>query len=195
MTRPFFSRDRISDFELFARHADVAVARIAERLREGCAVDFQDAVARFTLDSATEFLFGTCLNSLDAGLPYPINHRFHPTKESVNTGAERFARAFADAQWDIATRLRVGALWPVTEMKGDRTKAPMEVVNAYLDPILKEALEKKKAYQAEKSDESARTGDHAKEEISDDETLLDHLVKLTDGEINRRPLSVRGHVV
>jgi hypothetical protein len=179
MTRPFFSRDRISDFALFARHADVAVARIAERLREGCAVDYQDAAARYTLDSATDFLFGTCVNSLDAGFPYPENHRLHSTDESTLSSAEKFARAFGDAQWDIATRLRIGALWPLTEMRGDRTKKSMEVVDAYINPILDEAL-KKRAHLAEKSIDSGKT---VKEEISEDETLLDHLVKQTDGEL------------
>lgn len=56
MTRPFFSRERISDFELFGRHADDAISKLASRLSEGEAVDFQDLVSRFTLDSATEFV-------------------------------------------------------------------------------------------------------------------------------------------
>ena len=63
MTRPFFSRDRISHFELFDRHAGKLVARVdvpampgtdplfipaeaaldkmSERLRAGYAIDFQ----------------------------------------------------------------------------------------------------------------------------------------------------------
>lgn len=41
MTRPFFSKDRISDFENFGRHADATIISIKERLREGYAVDFQ----------------------------------------------------------------------------------------------------------------------------------------------------------
>lgn len=70
MTRPFFTRERISDFELFGRHADIAIAKIKERVNErddreeavgqagqiGRAIDFQDLVSRFTLDSATEFV-------------------------------------------------------------------------------------------------------------------------------------------
>ena len=41
MTRPFFSRDRISHFELFDRHALVAIAQLKKRLAEGHPVDFQ----------------------------------------------------------------------------------------------------------------------------------------------------------
>ena len=41
MTRPFFARDRVTDFETFNRHAEVAVAQLRERFAEGEAVDFQ----------------------------------------------------------------------------------------------------------------------------------------------------------
>ena len=75
MTRPFFSKERISHFEIFDRHAADAIKQVKERMRQGYAVDvqvrinttspphlfltaFQDVVSRFTLDSATEFLFG-----------------------------------------------------------------------------------------------------------------------------------------
>ena len=41
MTRPFFTRDRISDFELFDRHSTTAIAQIKNRMRTGYAIDFQ----------------------------------------------------------------------------------------------------------------------------------------------------------
>ncbi len=60
MTRPFFTRDRISHFELFERHAgtkhypppsmltpfpvDHAIAKIKERHRDGYAIDFQVSI-------------------------------------------------------------------------------------------------------------------------------------------------------
>jgi hypothetical protein len=40
-TRPFFNRDRISDFEIFSRHADRAIERMKERMHAGYPVDFQ----------------------------------------------------------------------------------------------------------------------------------------------------------
>nr|AAL67905.1 cytochrome P450 monooxygenase pc-1 [Phanerodontia chrysosporium] len=63
MTRPFFARERITDFETFNRHAEEAILKMKERLREGFAVDFADLISRFTLDAATEFLFGACTTS------------------------------------------------------------------------------------------------------------------------------------
>lgn len=56
MTRPFFSRERISDFELFDTHWSKAMSALRQRCQENEAVDFQDLVGRFTLDSATDFV-------------------------------------------------------------------------------------------------------------------------------------------
>lgn len=41
MTRPFFSKDRISDFDNFERHAAATIALMKARLREGHPVEFQ----------------------------------------------------------------------------------------------------------------------------------------------------------
>ena len=41
MTRPFFTRDRISDFEIFEKHANDALGQLKVRLKQGYPVDFQ----------------------------------------------------------------------------------------------------------------------------------------------------------
>ena len=41
MTRPFFTRERITHFELFGRHGDRAIDQMKSRLKSGYAVDFQ----------------------------------------------------------------------------------------------------------------------------------------------------------
>jgi hypothetical protein len=41
MTRPYFSRDRISDFDTFDRHADDVIGQMKARLATGQAIDFQ----------------------------------------------------------------------------------------------------------------------------------------------------------
>ena len=41
MTRPFFSKDRISHFEIFDRHATDAIKQVKERTSQGYAVDVQ----------------------------------------------------------------------------------------------------------------------------------------------------------
>ena len=153
------------------------MAKMKARLAEGYAVDFQDLVARFTLDSATEFLFGQCVHSLASVLPYPPGARAPLQPAGAESAAEDFARAFAEAQTVLNFRIRMGWLWPWFELFGSRTKAPMAVVDAFLDPILRAAVER--AGRAKR--EGGGKAPEAKEEIEEDETLLDHLVKYTNG--------------
>ena len=154
MTRPFFSRDRITDFDNFERHADDVIEQMKDRLRAGHAIDFQvnlfrslgfrfanhqsmngqrysqDAISRFTLDSASEFLLGHDVQSLSSGLPYPFNVTISSTAQS--TGTEDFATAFAKAEHSISERTRIGWIWPLFEIFKDKTAEPMRVVNAFL---------------------------------------------------------------
>jgi len=41
MSRPFFSKDRISHFDIFDRHAADAIKQVKERMGQGYAVDVQ----------------------------------------------------------------------------------------------------------------------------------------------------------
>lgn len=41
MTRPFFTHDRISHFNIFDRHAEFTINQMKARLRAGYPVDFQ----------------------------------------------------------------------------------------------------------------------------------------------------------
>lgn len=176
---------------LTSSFVDHAIAKIKERNRDGYSIDFQvgqktsercirrthilvqDLIARFTLDSATEFLFGACVHSLETTLPYPWNAPPH-LKVRSSSPAEAFARAFAEAQDIISTRTRIGPIWPFYELLKDKSAEPMRVVDEYLVPILETAVEKHK--------EAKKAGlEQRPEEISDNETLLDHLVKYTDG--------------
>ncbi|THH16238.1 hypothetical protein EW146_g4358 [Bondarzewia mesenterica] len=167
MTRPFFSRDRISHFDIFNRHAEDAIVQMTTRLREGHAVDFQDLVSRFTLDSATEFLFGIDARSLSIGLPYPASSR---GESADDQSSDAFARAFADAQSSMASRSRFGNAWPLWEFWEDKTNMDMEVINEFVEPIVKEAISKKRK-------KPIGLGEELEEAA---ETLLDHLVNLTE---------------
>ncbi|KAI0677048.1 cytochrome P450 monooxygenase pc-3 [Trametes maxima] len=170
MSRPFFSRERISHFELFDRHAELALDKIKERVRSNVAFDFQDLVSRFTLDSATEFLFGSCVHSLNAPLPYPHGMSPYSSKEG-KSDSERFAHAFGMAQRIVSERPRLGWVWPLKEVFKTSTDEYMKVVDAFIEPILQDALRKKEArLRAEKTDDK---------ESADDETLLDQLVEQT----------------
>lgn len=134
----------------------------------------QDVISRFTLDSATEFLFGRCVDSLKSDLPYAHNDQMAPKFNRERNVAERFSSAFAEAQALISQRSRVGWIWHVEEMLHDKSAEHMEVVDAYLKPILEEVVAKNRVAKAQ-----VKAG--GEDEQNDDETLLDHLVKLTDG--------------
>lgn len=150
-------------------------------------------MSRFTLDSATEFLFGSCVHSLSAGLPYPHNANkpeiahaspLSPNPEQVSK-ANSFARAFLEAQEKTAQRQRVGKIWPLFEIFGDQLKEPMKIVNSYLDPIIRDTVEKQNRKKA--------LGDTEKED-EDELTLLDSLVKFTSGKLFTSSPQVRfGH--
>ncbi|KAF8217177.1 cytochrome P450 [Mycena galopus ATCC 62051] len=170
-TRPFFSRDKISHFDIFDSHAEDVIAIIKQRTRAGYAVDFQDLIGRFTMDSATEFLFGTCVHSLKANIPYGHNVAFPPPQSSSAQAesANKFVKAFNDAMQVIAEREYIGAIWPLWEIARDKTAAPMKIVSAFLDPIIAAAINKK------------RLADGATEKKSEAEadTLIDELLNST----------------
>ncbi|EJD03502.1 cytochrome P450 monooxygenase pc-1 [Fomitiporia mediterranea MF3/22] len=172
MTRPFFSKDRISHFEIFGRHADEAIGLLKARVREGQAVDFQDLVGRFTLDSATEFLFGHCVHVLHAGLPYSPNlASSRAERDKPRDTATVFAQAFAEAQLAISMRSRLGPMWPLFEFWKDATQDSMKIVDAFIEPILQDAVAKRKG---------PVLNFNSKKEIEEGETLLDHLINFTN---------------
>ncbi|KAF8208856.1 cytochrome P450 monooxygenase pc-3 [Mycena galopus ATCC 62051] len=172
LSRPYFSRDRISHFDMFDRHADDVISLIKERMKSGYAIDFQDLIGRFTMDSATEFLFGSCVNSLHASLPFPHNATFtSPKSESARAQvATAFSAAFNESMLHVAGRVRVGYVWPILEMFTDKTVAPMKIVNAYIDPIIHDAVEKKKL---------AKSLGANMETTDEEGTLLDELLNVT----------------
>ncbi|KAG0700618.1 cytochrome P450 monooxygenase pc-3 [Suillus ampliporus] len=172
MIRPFFSKDRVSDFDIFEKHADDAIGQIKIRLREGYPVDFQDMVSRFTMDSATEFLLGKDVCSLSAGLVYPPLAPLSKGPANLHHPSNQFALAFHEAQVCVAFRSTVGALWRMTELWEDKVKKHMKVCHRFIDPILTGALEKKKAV----SDIGSLTRSVQDKEVQEGNTLLNHLV-------------------
>jgi cytochrome P450 len=102
MTRPFFSRDRISNLDIFSRHSEDALGII--RSTQGVAFDYQDIVFRFTLDSAAEFLFGVRVDSLHG-----------------DGTTNLLGPALSALQHRMAQRSRTAPIWPLFEMTGDKT--------------------------------------------------------------------------
>lgn len=173
MTRPFFHKDRTSDFEMLDRHASAAIYRMRQRFGKGYAIDFQDLVSRFALDTGCDFLFGTNVRSLFDTLPVPHNLPPHRRgSRGRTTSAQAFSESLSSAQMTVSERFKLGWLWPLTEMWEDKTARSMRVVGKVLDPIVQDAIEEHHAKQAK--------GPHWKTAAPPrDETLLDHLLGVT----------------
>ncbi|KAF9523245.1 cytochrome P450 monooxygenase pc-3 [Crepidotus variabilis] len=181
MARPYFNRERIADFDNFEQHATLALAKAEKRLAEGYAIDFQDLVARFTLDSATQFLFGYDVESLAARIPYPsspplphldkLNQLNTPELVSEDHPSNAFVDAFAEGQEKSVRRMRVGDIWPVSgeDFWRDGVQPLRKVVEKYIEPMVVKALERKK-----RAGDQKETGDG---ELGD--TLLEDLIQQT----------------
>lgn len=167
IARPWFVKDRISDLNIFDRHTTTTLALISEFVDRREAFDAQDLFARFTLDSASEFLFGRCLDTLHGTLPVAGRAKMGPKGTAIEDAFGSFARAFEDVQVQIARRTRIGKPWPLFELFTDKTAPSVAVIHDWLRPIVHEALAKKSAASAEK-------------ESGEDSTFLSHLANSTD---------------
>src|SRR5690242_3723777 len=99
---------------------------------------------------SSEFLFGSSVNSLEVleeHLPQPQNHPdyLNALRAASNYPATVFADAFVNAQLVVAARERVGWIWPLFEMFEDKVKPFMKVVNAFIDPIVNDAVQNAEA--------------------------------------------------
>ncbi|KAJ7858086.1 cytochrome P450 [Mycena olivaceomarginata] len=140
MSRPFFNKERISDFDLFDRHTHDALSRVKQRLAEGYAVDIQDCVSRFTLDFATAFLFGASVSSLAAGFPYPSSAPAYLANSPAFLAhpSNTYVRAFTQGQILMVERAAFGSKWPLAEFWKDKVKPHRVVADAYVED--KEAI-------------------------------------------------------
>ena len=124
------------------RHAEDALQLAKSRNQAGFPVDWADLVARFTLDSATEFLFGQDVRSLSAPLPYPPNTPEAEADDSAQHPANRFAQAFLEAQEASSLRGRLSNAWPLWEFWESKVDKHVKVMDEFIQPILREALAK-----------------------------------------------------
>nr|GAT60764.1 cytochrome P450 monooxygenase [Mycena chlorophos] len=126
MTRPFFSRDRVTDLDLFSRHCEEALTVL--KASDNVPIDFQEVAFRFTLDAAAEFLCGVRIHSLQGD---PESQAFGPAMSAL--------------QHQLAQRSRMSPLWPIFEIRKDKTRKHLEQIQGFFRPIIHAALEKKAA--------------------------------------------------
>lgn len=107
-------------------------------------------------------------------LPYP--HNASCIEKPVHNQATEFAQAFLQAQKVISERTMLGSVWGLFELFKDRSKQPMKVVDAYINPILDEALRKHNIAKNLPEYPAENNAD-----VDDSSTLLDDLIKSTTG--------------
>lgn len=110
-------KDRISDLHTFERHINHMFSIMP---LDGSVMNITDLVFRFTLDTGTDFILGSSVNSID-----------NPKVE--------FSRAFAEVQAHMNNVTRVGPL-RVFLPKGDFRKN-LRVLNAFVEPFVEKALQ------------------------------------------------------
>jgi len=144
----------------------------------------QDLVSRFTLDSATQFLFGYDVESLAAGLPYSISSGIQNSTKFLNHPSNVFVDAFLAGQIQSSLRTRLGPNWPLGEFWEDSIKPLRKLVDQFTKPFLVSALAsvKKESKNEVKSDD-----DHG-------DTLLAHLVHHTEG-WDSRPILYSNRII
>jgi hypothetical protein len=133
--------------------------------------EVQDLYARFTLDAASEFLFGTNLDTLSAALPVPGEATMGPKGSATHDTWGSFAQAFEMAQQIITTRGRLGYFWPLFELFGDKTLPHVKTIHQWLDPIVQKALDDKR--KMEEAGIRSPVGE---------KTFLQHLADSTQGQ-------------
>lgn len=95
MLRPQFAREQIAHVKSLEPHIQILAKQI--KLNKGETFDLQELFFRFTVDTATEFLFGESVHSLyddKLGIPPPNDI----------PGRDNFATAFNTSQHYLATR-------------------------------------------------------------------------------------------
>lgn len=148
LIRPQFLKNRVTDLEIFEKHVERLMTKIAGHGEE---IDIAALFYRFTLDSATDYLLTKSVGSLD------------------NPQAE-FASAFAEVQrvQNLITRSgKFNALIP----KGTYW-AGLKVINAFVEPFIEQVLRLNVSDLKEKTNQSfldalAATGTRDRNAIRD----------------------------
>jgi hypothetical protein len=178
IARPFFTKERISDFHIFDQTSAKALNLLSNRAAAYAPIDVQDLLQRFTLDSAALFLWGHALNTLDLPLTQPGRVVLGPKGSAPADGGgewDVFTNAFESVAVLITRRGVQGDTWPLLELFKDKTEEPIQVIMDWLEPLVRRALDRKaKRMEASAGDAKVSTRD-------EDTVFLDYLADQTDG--------------
>ncbi|KAF7536374.1 hypothetical protein G7Z17_g13059 [Cylindrodendrum hubeiense] len=129
MIRPSFVRNQIADMECMDRHVDNFLKRIP---RDGGKVDLQELFYMFTMDVATDFMFG-----------YSTETLVNPSPEALE-----FTKSFDYALLAAASRARLGWIaFLMPDKKLDQSVATCQrFIGRYVEEALREDRVKERPY-------------------------------------------------
>ena len=198
MARPFFTRERISDFDIYDKNCFSTLQLARTRLAEGYPIEFQvikltfheskllpsrfstqDLASRFTLDSATEFLFGHNVGSLSANIPYPASAAHLNKPSFYNHPSTIFAKAFTEGQNLSTNRSFLGEDWPLGEFWSDKVASFRKVIDNFTEPLMEDALARRNIKLSKGADA---------EDDNENSNLLAYLVEHTQGMLSSMSL-------
>lgn len=136
--RPFFA--------IFSKYTDISLDLLAKRAAKNEACDVQDLFSRFTLGTASEFLSGIPLDTLQKALPEAGCVNIGPRGSlsvDVHNDFDAFTEALEEVQEVITRRGQLGSVWPLFEFLKDNTEGGIQVVKQWLDPLVHKAIERK----------------------------------------------------
>ena len=136
MLRPHFSRSQISDLSLLEVHVqDLLRALPLHESGWTAQVDLQVLFFRMMLDSATEFLVGNSINSLNASLDKDI---LRPFNKSATTDELGFGTAFDICSDWVASRARMNDAYWLLDSKKFRENC--KKTHKFMDNLVEIAL-------------------------------------------------------
>ncbi|KAE8149953.1 cytochrome P450 [Aspergillus avenaceus] len=134
MIRPNFVKDQVAHLDIFEELMSDLLALIPT---DGSAVDLQELFFGYTIDSATEFLFGHSVQSLKKRI------------SGVQTDEKDFATAFNYAQEAIAWHTRVGPLRVF--FRDPKAQESIKVCHDLVEQFVEKALKYRANYDEEKA--------------------------------------------
>lgn len=121
--RPNFVKDQVADLELVDKHIDDLLRLIRADSKNSKTIDLAPLFMRFTLDTATEFLFNQSTNTL----------------RKPGQAEQDFSAAFQISLNEIATLFRLGPFWKLRRMD-KRVLEAHRVCRAYVDRFAENAV-------------------------------------------------------
>ncbi|KAJ7157255.1 cytochrome P450 [Mycena filopes] len=170
--RPFFAKERISDFDIFEQNSVSALDLMASRAHAHLPLDIQDLAARFTLDVAAQFLCGMKLDTLSQPLLVPGKVKLGPRGGVPVDGLtefDEFSGAIERVAVQMSRRGTQGNTWPLFELLGDKTEESIGTIMNWLEPVVERAVVEKAKRRA------AGLETHASENV-----FIDFLASKTD---------------